>query len=326
MPFTTKLLTISPWLALLLINTIFVGFSLILLSIIRFFVSYQALKGHNDVVSGIFNRAGAMYGVMLAFTVVILWQQYHVIYDNALKEGNVASELHRDLTLYPDKSQTEPAVIALMNFVKSVVHDEYPAMAQMKDSQKTEQAMNILWLNIVRIQPKSPQEQALYNKILRDIENLSVLRNTRLLDIDASLPDMFWVAIIIGAIIAISYSVLLGAEKLWLHALLTSMLAIIIATTIFLILELDYPFIGELSAKPLSYIKILEVNNSSFAPLKGGEVIESIGDSVEISPKLGAWITKLGQGVEHGGKEIDQVLPEPLQEGELAGLFFQLAE
>lgn len=44
-------------------------------------------------------------------------------------------------------------------------------------------------------------------------------------------------------------------------------------------------------------------------------MVESIGDRVEISPKLGSGITKLGQSVEHR-----------FQEGELAGLFFQLAE
>jgi hypothetical protein len=36
------------------------------------------------------------------------------------------------------------------------------------------------------------------------------------------------------------------------------MLAVILATTFFLIIELDYPFTGELSAKPTSYIKMLQ--------------------------------------------------------------------
>jgi SNF2 family DNA or RNA helicase len=36
---------------------------------------------------------------------------------------------------------------------------------------------------------------------------------------------------------------------------------------------------------------------SSFAPLKWGEAVESIGDRIEISLKLGSWITKLGQSV-----------------------------
>ena len=40
-----------------------------------------------------------------------------------------------------------------------------------------------------------------------------------------------------------------------------------------------------------------EVKNSSFAPLKWGEAVESIGDSVEISSKLRSWIAKISQGV-----------------------------
>ena len=39
---------------------------------------------------------------------------------------------------------------------------------------------------------------------------------------------------------------------------MTSMLAIIIANAFYLIIELDYPFMGSLSAKPTSYIKMLE--------------------------------------------------------------------
>jgi len=71
---------------------------------------------------------------------------------------------------------------------------------------------------------------------------------------ESSLPYIIWIAIIVGAVITILFSILLGAEKSWLHAIMVSMLAIIIATTLFLIIELDYPFVGEVSAKPTSYI------------------------------------------------------------------------
>jgi hypothetical protein len=42
---------------------------------------------------------------------------------------------------------------------------------------------------------------------------------------------------------------------------------------------------------------VVDPNNSSFAPLHGEELIESIGDNVQIRPKSGVWITKIGQGV-----------------------------
>jgi len=56
------------------------------------------------------------------------------------------------------------------------------------------------------------------------------------------------------------------------------------------------------------------------------EVIECIGDNVQIRPKVGVWMTEIGQGVQSSLQESGEVLLQALHEGELAGFFFQLAE
>jgi hypothetical protein len=195
---------------------------------------------------------------MLAFVVVALWQQYHRAEDIALREGTASFELYRGLTLYPDKKQTEVPINSLLNFIRSVIMEEYPAMAQMKMSPRTQQAMNQLWADLEKISPKNPIEQIFFNKLLKDLDNLTNLRDTRLLDMDSNLPTILWVAIILSSIVILSFATILGAEQYRIHAFSVSMLAIIIATTIFLIIELDYPFIGKLSVKPTSYIRALE--------------------------------------------------------------------
>jgi len=63
---------------------------------------------------------------------------------------------------------------------------------------------------------------------------------------------------------------------------------------------------------------------SSFAPLHREKLIENIGDNVQIRPKSGVWITKIGQGVYL--QESGEVLLQAFHEGELAGFFLQLAE
>ncbi len=84
------------------------------------------------------------------------------------------------------------------------------------------------------------------------------MRQERLGDMESSLPGIFWGALIVGVIVTITFTILLGADNIYLHSLLTSMLAVILATAFFLIIELDYPFTGVLSAKPKSYIKMLQ--------------------------------------------------------------------
>lgn len=229
-----------------------------MLFIVRCVAHYKNRQSHNDVITSIFNKAGTVIGIMLAFVVVILWQDYHKAMDNAMTEWTEALGLYRDLSLYPNQKQAEIARKSLVNFVKLVIDDEYPAIVKMRMSQKTELAMNILMNDIHNINPQKRQEQTLYAKILNDFDELSNLRHERLSEMESSLPGIVWAALIVGAFIGILFAILLGAERFWLHALLVSMLAVILATAFYLIIELDFPFIGELSAKPTSYINMLK--------------------------------------------------------------------
>jgi len=259
MPFTAKLLMISPALFFFLINIVFIGISILLLLIVRQSCPYQTRQRHNDVASSIFNRAGAIYGIMLAFVVIVLWQQYNKAVDNATREGAEAFQLYRDLSLYPDQQQVDQAIKSLVDFARLVVEDEYPAMRQMKMSQATEQAMSSLVTDTLKIKPQNHQEEVFYNKILKDLEQLAKLRHERLMEMESNLPNIIWIALIVGAIVTMLFSVFFGAEKLWIHMVLASLFAIILATTFFLIIELDCPFMGELSAKPDNYIKMLKM-------------------------------------------------------------------
>jgi hypothetical protein len=95
--------------------------------------------------------------------------------------------------------------------------------------------------------------------MVKNLESVADYRQTRLKEMRSSVPVVLWVVIIIGSIVTIYLSTLLYAEKLWIHALSISMLAIIIATTIFLAIQLDYPFMGELSAEQVNYVEILKM-------------------------------------------------------------------
>jgi hypothetical protein len=254
----TKLLLLSPWLIFFLINLVFVGISLALLFFIRLCCHYQVRQRHNDVASAIFNRAGAIHGIILAFVVIVMWQQYDKAYEDALKEGAEARELYRDLSLYPRPAQVKGALDSITRFVHLVVEEEYPAMRVMKTSPATEEAVNALWSDTLKINPQSPQEQILYSKIIRTLESLTKLRESRLIQMDTSLPPLIWLALITGTLITMVFSSIFGAEKLWLHALLAAMLAVIIGTTYFLIVQLDYPFMGAISVEPSSYKSLLE--------------------------------------------------------------------
>jgi hypothetical protein len=243
----------------LLISAVLVGLSLTILVLIRRFIHYQTRQRHNDVAGFIFAVVGVIYGVMLAFVAIMVWEQYDKAMGNALKEASETLAMYQDLNLYPNRDQANRGREALLAFVHSVIEDEYPAMARTKRSPATDQAINNLWSAAKTIKPQNLHEQSLYNVILRDLNSLAKLRAERLAVMESNLPGIVWFALIIGAVITLIFAVLFGAEKFPLHIVLTCLLAVLIATTMFVILELDNPFITGLAARPTGYMAVLEI-------------------------------------------------------------------
>lgn len=285
MPFTARLLLIPSWLLFLLMNFLFIGISLGLLFLVRGVLHYQVRERHNHVNGYIFTTAGLLYGVLIAFVVIFLWQGYQKAVENASREGSEAMALYRDLALYPNPGQVEGAKAALLVFVRMVIEDEFPAMGHMQLGPATQKAMNALWFNTQKIHPSNTREQVLFAEILGELNQLSKLRHGRLDQLNSNLPTAIWLALIVGALICITFTVLFGAEKFWLHTLLTCMLAILMATAFFVVIELDYPFIGEISAKPSSYVGLLEMLEGKSALTEGKTLQEFICGNPPVTGK-----------------------------------------
>lgn len=63
MDYFTKLATLNPLLAYLLILVFFLGCSLVLALATRRFTDYQTRMSHNDIAGFIFTTAGAIYAI-----------------------------------------------------------------------------------------------------------------------------------------------------------------------------------------------------------------------------------------------------------------------
>lgn len=261
MHFLVKLATLNPALVYVLIITCFLGICLTLLFATRRFINNETRRAHNDIAGFIFTTVGAIYGVLLAFITVIVWGQYNQAADNAAREATASLAMYRNLSLYPDREQAGKASQSLLAFIHAAAEDEYPAMARMKKSRVTAQAMDTLWANTKNLKPQNFQEQVLFSKILQDLNNIAELRAERLgsVSLEPKLSGIMRGALIFGAIITLVLAVFFGAEKFWWHIILTSMLAILVGTILFVMLELAHPFTSGIAIKPDAYITVLEI-------------------------------------------------------------------
>ena len=256
----TNLASLNPSFAYLLILTFFLGFSLVLAFATRRFTDYQMRRSHNDIAGYIFTTVGAIYGVLLAFITVVAWEQYNAASENAAKEGAMAMAMYRNLSAYPDQEQAGKVAQNLLAYIHATVEDEFPKMAKMERSPTTEQAMDLLWANTGRLKPQSFYEQTLFTEIVKDLNNIAQLRTERLGSaFGPKLISIIRHTLLFGGIITLALAFFFGAESFWWHTIMTTLLAILIASILFVTLELGHPFTSGIAIQPRGYIHVLEI-------------------------------------------------------------------
>lgn len=265
MHFSVWLVMIPQWLCLALVIAFFAGFGVGLILLVRQFVHHSILKQHNDIAGFVFATVGVIYGVMLAFVVIVVWEQYNDANAIAKNEAAQAYALYRDLSIYPDQAVAKPALASLEAFSKSVLEKEYPALRQMKwetrhiASVETEKKFLDLWEDIKTIAPRTMQEGALFNEILKDINILGQEREKRLIVSRDDLPWVVWVAMILGALVTIGFTALFGNENLKGQVVITGLLSIVVSLVIFVVISLNFPFIGEVSVGAEGYEYLIDL-------------------------------------------------------------------
>ena len=265
MPLSVWLLTIPHWLSLSLVTALFTGFGVGLVLVVRQFVHHSILKRHNDIAGFVFATMGVIYGVTLAFVVIVVWQQYDAANITAKSEALRAYSLYRDLSIYPDQEEVKPALVSLAAFSRSVVETEYPALRQMKwdtsheASIDTRRKLDTLWKDIRQITPQTLQEQSMFNEMLRDINVMGQEREKRLIVSREDLPGVVWAAVVVGGLLTIGFTALFGNENLLAQVVITAWLGIVTSIAIFVIISLNFPFMGEVCINPEGYEHLIDL-------------------------------------------------------------------
>ena len=72
------------------------------------------------------------------------------------------------------------------------------------------------------------------------------------------LSTILWVVLIGGGVITIAFTYLFGLENTVVHTVMVASLALIIASSLFTVAALDYPFKGDVRIHPAAFEQVLE--------------------------------------------------------------------
>jgi len=251
------LASIDSWL-LLNIPTFVLGIAIVAISIgvalgglvlVRRSVELRSLESHHDVAGFVLAVVGVVYAVLLAFVVVVTWEQFEDARATADTEASLVGSLYRD-SFALDTGGARLRV-ALEGYADSVVDDEWPEMSEnQRESPRTDAALNSVWTAIRAAEPKGDGSTVFYDEAVSRLLDATQDRRTRLLHSGNSLPAPVWWVLIFGAVICVAFTYLFGVERFKAQAIIVGALAGTIGLVLFLILALDLPFTGDVGVGP----------------------------------------------------------------------------
>jgi hypothetical protein len=116
-------------------------------------------------------------------------------------------------------------------------------------------------------QPDSVMSTGFYDDSVRQLNNALDARRDRLETASGGLPRDIAVLIIVSSFVIIAYAVLVGSPSFWFHVLCPIAIAVVVAVSLVVLVDLTYPFSGDVALTPDAFKRAL----SHSSPLVGGE-------------------------------------------------------
>lgn len=232
-------------------------FSVLGLVLVRHYANVDWLKRQHEVASFFFLMIGTLYAVLIAFAIYMVWTQFQNAGTNLEHEANEVGDLSRMARAMPEPMRGDIRS-ALLEYIHSVLDDEFPAMSDGRASERTWRAVENLWRIYTEAEPETLKAQANYAESLKHLNELSNYRRTRLFTSRGTVPTVLWWLLYLGGIVLVAFTYFFGHDSLLSQGAMTAALAGVLAFSLFLILAFDSPYGGAVRVNPAPYQLELE--------------------------------------------------------------------
>ena len=212
---------------------------------VRRFIQGPPERGETEVAGILYAVVGGVYGVVLAFLVVVAWERFNATDQAVTTEAADLVEVFRDTQEFPEPwhQQAQDALRAYANEVMDSEWRSWVAHGEVVPH-TTPDPLNPVWAIYRQVQPPNAVAATHLEHATDRLHELERQRHLRHLASEATLPPLFWPVLVAGGILTIGFSYFLRLGNLWLQASMTAVLAGLIAGILFLIVSLNHPFTG----------------------------------------------------------------------------------
>ena len=200
-----------------------------------------------EVSSQMLGVVASLFGLLLAFVVVIEFQAFTAAGDNVGTEADDLAAIIRDSRVFDEPGGTIVRS-AIGDYVRVVVDEEWPLMRDGKESPAAWRGIDGVFSAMQDYTPVTPSQVAFYDDSVRRLNAVLDARRDRLGASDGNdLPALIAALILVGAIVILGYATLVGSTSSAFHAVGAGAIAVIVGFSLVVLVTLQFPFSGGLA-------------------------------------------------------------------------------
>ncbi|AKK26169.1 DUF4239 domain-containing protein [Mycobacterium sp. EPa45] len=241
----------------LMVVIITVGLAVLGLVLARRILPQRRLARSGDLAGHVFNLAGVLYAVLVAFVVVVVWEQLNQAEKGTEAEAAAISDLLRDSAGLPvaDRAEIQHSLIAYTN---DIVDDEFPRMRHGETVEQQSEHLTAVWQSFLHIEPVSQSEISFFRQSISRLDELGSARKTRISGSQAEIPGELWVLLLGGGMVMLLFTYLFPSTDVVVHGGLIALAGSLLAFVLYLIFAMEHPFVGSIAVSPAAYENVLD--------------------------------------------------------------------
>jgi hypothetical protein len=239
-----------PWRLALTLVLSFVGFywagAVFVRPFLRMFV--RRSPGLNDLVGYILSCFCVFYGLLLGLIAVTAYQNYSDAEQNVTREAAALSSLYEDVSRYPEPFGRDLRWL-LRDYTRYVVKYAWPLQRRGLVPEEGTIRAEALFDRLLDFEPRTPSQEILHAEALRQLNHFLECRRMRLFSVTSGLPASMWYVMFVGAVFNIVLCWMFDT-RFMTQLVLGGILAAFLGTMMYLIIDMNQPFRGEVSIPP----------------------------------------------------------------------------
>lgn len=202
--------------------------------------------GDNDVAGVSVSIVAGVYGIILAFVIVVSWDDLQTAQRVVGAESNALAQLLKDTQVFEDPHD-KAMKAAARGYAHAVVYEEWDAMRRGDESSRAEAQLERLYKTMRNYQPKEASQASFYSEASSNLDQLDSSRRERIRLSQRKLPGILSLLIIGGALLIVVLTFFFKVESQAVHICMSGGVAVLLSFMLLTYLLLQRPFSGAIA-------------------------------------------------------------------------------